>query len=594
MNFSDRQLEQLHLHIDGSGLLNWEEISTKLSEWHFEFKTAEIKDWSAGPQRSIKPNIYSRHTPEREGVEDFSFLITAKLNSGGRTNIDKIPELLKVLSAYPGSVVEIEKEIGFINTKGALSFIDFTDITTNLISLPNFVVEQNLLEIHHQIDITNKTGDTDTNPLDLKLLLELSREAEIEVGGWFLFKRSERWSYRSNSFLKLETLEHYNEFLRQYKSFHKLLRQVAPSAYHRMLVEQVLGIWKANDIGLSTTNYPAQYRRRLTRQELGKWEKEFDNLEEFWVVAPNFLGDRFDEFFKAMQYNLWERNPPTKYFYFLSSFSDLQRLRRLVDQLSKNIGRDIKEINAVVFWNEKTIGHLPPSIECSFIANPQDPKSRAGYTLDGESNGVEMSIYQLQEHVDKLRPLIKNHFPSICVKVSRYTEISTHNFFVMHTALIDYSKKNKKLVHDYDMIIAEEVSKANGDVVNTDGLAGYIALFYNSSSAAMCAEAIQCELNKYFNIKNIEARHIIALEHGSVSRVWRAHGIDYIGNVIEAVDFLAKRAMTNNSGSTVVMSERFRLQWLLDVDIDDVSKKINFLKLQSQDGTPVWELVVVC
>ncbi|MDF5713920.1 MAG: hypothetical protein PUP93_08510 [Rhizonema sp. NSF051] len=593
MNFFDHQLEQLHLHVDGSGRLNWKEITNKLSDWHFEFKTAEIRDWSAGPQRSIKPDIYGRHTPERQGVEDFSFLITAKLNAGGVSYIDKIPELLKLLSAYPGSVVEIEKEVGFINTKGALSFIDFTDLTANLISLPNFVFEQNLLEVHHQIDIPNETGDTETKPLDFKLLLELSREAEMEVGGWFLFKRNDRWSYRSNSFLKLETPEHYNEFLRQYKSFHKLLRHVAPSAYHRMLVEQVLGIWKADDIDSSTTNYPDQYRRSLTRQDLSRWEKEFDNLEEFWVVAPNFLGDRFDEFFEAMRYNLWERNPPTKYFYFLRSFTDLQRLRQLVDQLSRKIGRDVKEINAVVFWNEKTTGDLPPRIECSFIANPQDSKSRAGYTLDGENNGVEMGIYQLQEHVDKLRPLIKHHVQSICVKVSRYTEISTDNFFVMRTALIDYPKKKEKLVHDYDMIIAEEVSKTNGDVVNTAGLAGYIALFYNPSSAAMCAEAIQRELNKDFNIKNIEARHIIALEHGSVSRVWRSHGIDYIGNVIQAVESLAKRAMTTNRGCTVLMSERFRLQWLLDVDINDFSKKINFAKLQNQDGTPVWELIVL-
>jgi hypothetical protein len=590
--FDDHQLEQLHLHIDGSGRLNWKEITTKLSDWHFEFKTAEIRDCSAGPQRSIKPDIYGRHTPERQGVEDFSFLITAKLNTGEKSNIDKIPELLKLLSAYPGSVVEIEKEVGFINTK-ALSFIDFTDLTANPISLPNFVVEQNLLEVHHQIDIPNEIGDTDTSPLDFKLLLELSREAEMEVGGWFLFERSERWSYRSNSFLQLETLDHYNEFLRQYKSFNKLLHKVAPSARHRMLVEQVLGIWKADGIGPSTTNYPAQYGRSLTRQDLGRWEKEFENLEEFWVVAPNFLGDRFDEFFEAMRYNLWERNPPTKYFYFLSSFTDLQRLRQLVDQLSKKIERDVKEINAVVFWNEKIVRDLPPGIERSFIANPQDPKSRAGYTLDGENNGVEMGIYQLQQHVDKLRPLTNHHFQSINVKVSRDTTISTHNLSVMYTALIDYPKKKEKLIRDYDMIIAEEVSKANGDVVNTAALAGYIALFDNTSFASMCAEAIQYELNKYFDDKKIEARHIIALEQSSVTRIWRAHGIDYIGNAIQAVESLAKLAMTNNCGSTVVMSERFRLQWLDDVDID-VSKKINFLKLQSQDGTPVWELIVIC
>lgn len=85
------------------------------------------------------------------------------------------------------------------------------------------------------------------------------------------------------------------------------------------------------------------------------------------MIAPNFLGDRFDEFFKAMRYNLWERNPPTKYFYFLSSFTDLQRLRQLVDQLSIDIGQDVKEINAVVLWNEKILGELPLGIEIMFL-----------------------------------------------------------------------------------------------------------------------------------------------------------------------------------------------------------------------------------
>ena len=68
----------------------------------------------------------------------------------------------------------------------------------------------------------------------------------------------------------------------------------------------------------------------------------------------------------------------------------------------------------------------------------------------------------------------------------------------MRTALINLPSKKDVLINDYDMIIAEEVSKANGHVVNTVELLGYIALFQNPSDAVVCAQTVQQELNETF------------------------------------------------------------------------------------------------
>ena len=162
----------------------------------------------------------------------------------------------------------------------------------------------------------------------------------------------------------------------------------------------------------------------------------------------------------------------------------------------------------------------------------------------------------------------------------------------MRTALINLPSKKDVLINDYDMIIAEEVIKANGHVVNTVELLGYIALFQNPSDAVVCAQTVQQELNETFPNTNNQIHHIVALENGPVKRIWRAHGIDYFGTAIEAVESLAKYAMTKNCSSIVFMSERFRSQWLLETDPNHVNKATNFVENQLHDGTPIWELLI--
>ena len=607
--FKDSEIGRWHLHIDSSDNFDFNLVE-ELSDRDFSVTKTRIQKWISGPQRSTKSDVYEVHTPENQNTEDFSQLITVERRKrNGEITDGDISDLLKLLSNYTGTVIEVEKKVGSINEKGEWSgrFIEDDSMTDPVGLFRTNSVGQDLLEIHHQIDIPRKNDDSDIDPLNLEDLRRLSVDTGLDIGGWFLFERKKRWSYRSNSFLPLQTEDH--EFLRQYRLFNQSLCQYLEQqnlkASHRMIVEKIIGIWKVNPPAHDNDNKEIVLPRpknpnsaHLERRKLAEWEQNITQLNNFWVVAPNFLGDRFPEFKKAMLHNLVVRRPPAKYFYFLSSQTDLHRLRKLVLELSTEYGEELgNNFDAIIFW-DKTPAWL--SIDRNyFIANPLDPK-REGYTLNTAKGSViraqKLLSEELEKFVQSLLPLIERGSRCQDIYIKKVTgspKIKEEGLSVMRTRLIEDPDKCgldewEKIVFDYDRVVAEVVSQNGGNVVKASVSLGYIATFQNAKSAIECAQELQRELQESFS-------HVIALEHGTVSRVWRAHGIDYIGKSIQSVEYLkdvGKNYSTTKQRSLVLMSERFRLQWIDIVPPRVVEERTRkFTNLNSEELLSAWELL---
>lgn len=249
--FKDPEIGSYHLHIDGSEHINYDLVNTKLMSRDFkEVKEEKIRNSIPGPQRARKPEVYEVHTPEEHNNENFKRLITAEKKDGSISDED-IFELSDLLSNYPGTVIEVEQIVGLMSKEGEWIY---DNLTNNFIEIPQSnTIGADCFEVHHQIDIPRKNKFSDIDPLSLEDLLQLSVKTGLNVGGWFLFDKDERWSYRSNSFLPLKTQEH--EFLRQYHLFNKSIREyLEPRSLevsHRMLVERIIRIWKISPIRTS-------------------------------------------------------------------------------------------------------------------------------------------------------------------------------------------------------------------------------------------------------------------------------------------------------------------------------------------------------
>ncbi len=252
-SFEDPEIGSYHLHIDGSEDINYDLVKKKLMSRDFkEVTEAKIRNSIPGPQRTRKPDVYEVHTPEKQNIENFERLITAE-RKDGRISDEDISELRNLLFNHPGTVIEVEQKVGCMSKEGEWIY---DDSTNNFIELSQSnTIGANCFEVHHQIDITRRNKDSGVEPLELRELLQLSVEAGLNVGGWFVLERNERWSYRSNSFLPLQTGEH--EFLRQYYLFNKSIReyldQQSLEVSYRMIVEKIIGIWK---IGATSESNP--------------------------------------------------------------------------------------------------------------------------------------------------------------------------------------------------------------------------------------------------------------------------------------------------------------------------------------------------
>jgi transcriptional regulator with XRE-family HTH domain len=136
----------------------------------------------------------------------------------------------------------------------------------------------------------------------------------------------------------------------------------------------------------------------LDLKGVAAWEKNFPNLEAFWVVAANAVDDRIPEIFDAIVYNL---NRGVRYTYFLparevdtgGSFWQLQRDLAKLPQLK---GSKVKNQVQAVPLEENC-----PQLYTNYaIANPHKREQRAGFEYVEVSSktalGIRMANWRLE------------------------------------------------------------------------------------------------------------------------------------------------------------------------------------------------------
>jgi nucleoside phosphorylase/class 3 adenylate cyclase len=549
----------LHLHIDGgTELAVIETWAQRFKERDTPTKLTRVVRSIAGPQRRQLRDTYDTHTPgvERESLEYFT---TSLLDPSKYDIATLVEETLVELKNTRGIVIELERVIAVIpdeppgthgprlqGLNGAIRF-DTRDTAR--------------IEVHFLVDVDRIAGARE--PLSLESILEISTRSGIDVGGWFLIERSDVWGYRSNSFAsRLPDWEALNTSrLHLHHEIAQQLRRSPSDVTVKVIVEESVGVWKTPATRLGAFK---------TVPELARWEADTHTASvepsqrAFWVVTPNFLGDKRDDIQRAMVQNL---ATDVKYTYFLESFADLQRWRKFRSDLKReepSIHRSIdRNMTAVLLHS---LEHGRPDLEECFLRNPHS-SARQGYHLargrNGEvGSGLPMSPERTTEIVNLLEPLereaqSRRRLTWLPVPQDSYRFMA----YVLITDLTgkELDHEDEQSLRNYDLIVADGVSKHGGEVVKSL-FDGYVVVFDDEQEdrCGRLQQVMKC-------IRHIKARasaagfhqHRIVVDHADVRRVIRAHGYDCISAAITRGRSVLDKAF----GDYVIATTQVKSSW---------------------------------
>ena len=586
-----RGLNRVHLHIDGSGL---DEAFLRLvpqlacgpSPSHIE--VTRIAAAVAGPQRSDYPETYQSHTPGI-GVEQFEVFSTLEVGDRGDA-ITALQRIVPALAQHRGAVVEAEHVVGVIDEGGAwsaafgdpLASIDVPELQARRAHTLPF-------EIHFGINIPRQ--DRSPPPFHLEQLLAVCDQQNIRVGGWFRFDKEDRWAYRSNQFAKelnVAALKAQHQALREH------LLALVPHVTLWVMVERILGVWKM--LGRPAT----ALRRTLDLRGLARWEHDFPQLQRFWVVAPNFAGDQDQDVREAMIHNLGIRD--VEYTYFLRSFADVQRLRQLARSLSEEVG-DLayQRIHAVLLAHGGRLVHSPHDFteENCFIALPAADGPPEGFSLtrspEGRINGGRaMTARETAQIIERLRRFIGPADEPQGLRIPlRVGQQQTPRRMLMCTDFVGSVESERRLggqsweriLELYDFLVAEEASKADGEVVKNLG-DGYLVLFADPIRALHCAQQVQARIERWRRQDCVVPLHRIALDEGPVMLVQRAQGPDVAGAAVARCLGLVQR-----TGAKVVLTTSFMhaARGRIGVRLDTLIESAERIEVH-QEPLEVWSL----
>lgn len=575
--FSFSDLGTIHVHIDGGAFAAdlVKTIVETLNQEGYPSKYTPIIRAVRGPQRDDYWETYDNHTPGTDSRrEELDYFSTTRFDMDSSSK-KKLGEMLDRLSAKQGIVIEAEQVIGKGGSDIRWADTMFLDFNSSSVGFKR--AKTLPIEIHYSFDIPKESTWRKTEPIKLEELLDICKELDIRVGGWFLFDEGDCdvWAYRSNMFSERADkgrVQKQRDDLANYLS--RLGEERGFRCSVSALVERSLGVWKTplTKVG-----------QHITVQELAKWEEDHPSLSKFWVIAPNFLGDIDEDFRRAMIRNF---NRDVEYTYFLHSFADVQRLRHFAQSLAETEGITyISDLIKVVLLDIDVHEGIAANKILNgefFIANPplygthqnMWPNTQ-GYKLsrsrDRErtiTGGRKMVAGEIEDIVRKLQPLLDNEVQGMRVPISDDAD-STFGRAVIYTDLSGSTQLQEKwgddawaqVLLEYDFIVANEVSKLGGEVVKNLG-DGYILIFDRADVALRCAQRLQRALHEH-NSKIQIGQPLsfiplqkIALDFGPVSRVMRAHGFDFAGKALSRCARLIEKAI----GGQVLMLNTFREQ----------------------------------
>lgn len=415
------RIGSIHLHVDGVRARDFvQELVARHNGAGLDAELAWVVDSQPGPQRGELEPVYNLHNPGKGGRDELDYFSTTQLHPGPdlpnpaqrRSIALDVHGILCELDALGDGaddvVIELERVVGKVDEHGKVEVSPklvmrgtsasleampaqrlFAPFNTRKVKPPG----SGAYELHFSLDLARE-GDGQRPPVALADLRDLVLRAGVELGGWFLFQDKLRWAYRSNGFVSSVS-----DFALQSR-WRRLRTQLDESpnpklqqARLRLLAEESLAVWRtplmlAAD-GLRTVN------------ALADWEQNIPDLEEFWVLLPNFLGDQNEDVRMAMLSNL---NRGVRYVYFLRSNADARRWLDFRAEMQKEHGAAEKLMTAYVvafraagLWDQLA----------AFVANPNRPGAE-GFDLriDSATNRV---LYGDLLNAERLKEIVKAH-----------------------------------------------------------------------------------------------------------------------------------------------------------------------------------------
>ena len=572
----------IHAHIDGGRNVDdivalLQDLGQSSDEYaRFPGKFNRISRFAGGPQRDDKAfaETYRYHTPGSAQKEDFDSFSTIWLGSGGDIDGDAVPALqriLEVIRDQPNAVVELERVIGILDTNGNWREADPPRIADpRTLEGPEFRDRPRLttstIEIHHSVDIPKRAGESAEEPgLSVDQL-----PTWPHLGGWFLFDKGDRWSYRSSEFVGQNGEYHYAASAGQRRLSDHLEQFGEPYELHT-LVEQVLGIWRGG-------SRPRDDRFSLPA--LGAWELECPADGHVWVIAANFYGDRSPDVKRAMLENLQEN---VTYTYFLRTHADLLRLGLLAEDLERALVADgstvdkahrtvTEQIRCVLLAPDLAVddARLTRLLAHDYFLCPLDP-DRGGFRLGSSGlSGERVDEDDLAYMYEALSPLLEAKIHGLFFSSRESWQPQLSNQTVVCTDLEDSAVDQGeqpwlKMLAAYDRVVAREISTFGKKCFVVRPVRnGYLLIFEQASEAAEWSRRLQFgvrrhneKLGKGYAHSLAIPEQNIALGYGTVSRVLRAHGHDYIGATIDDCIETVERLQ----GGVIAMSRSFAAQF---------------------------------
>ena len=234
-----RRPGSIHLHVDGG--THYEPVRQTLAT--YGGKLQKVLQVIGGPQRAKLPDVYRGHTPGSLGQENFEFFSTTPIASQSQA-AEIINTIYPQLYTYPGIIIELER-IVLAGSNERWEEVPIDSMMPLSIEVPYQQVYTLEIEIHHGLNIPKR--EERVPPLALSSLLSISQDAGLHVGGWFLFEKENKWAFRSNEFT---TSDRYRQLAcSQHQALHKALQKLGVEYELWTIAEQVLGLWRIEDLG---------------------------------------------------------------------------------------------------------------------------------------------------------------------------------------------------------------------------------------------------------------------------------------------------------------------------------------------------------
>lgn len=552
-------LGSIHVHVDGGEDEQLARQSVQIIDpsWS-RSEIATIVQFAHGPQRASRKDLYLEHTPVKGEEESLHFFSTTVLYEGGvdPNNCelaeieDKVRLILGEICAHLRGdqrdegkiVVEAERVVGVVEADGKSHWTLSPSLPAAFASNFTFVKKyasavNTLYEVHFSVDIPQE--DRAEPPLQLLTLVRICAQLGIQVGGWFIFAKTDKWAYRSNMFLDhLDQDKIIEDWGKLNSELVRLGFNYSDGVIVKVIVEESLGVWK--------TPFEKLKSGLLTVSELAQWEKGLCPNSEFWVVTGNFLGDQFNGVKQAMLRNF---EVDVKYVYFLQSFADLSRWLRFRQDLETRHKGCARKMDALVIEFEDP-GIWSQELDC-FIAWQENEAE--GYKLrrNPYSNNIILGSSLTAQKIQEIRSLLDHPMKERrVISFRRLTDEVYIDGAVIwlefgYVDLVQKERPNEiefeQFLDEYDGEISIYVSRCGGNVMrgSEEGFVIVLPRSERSEENEVAARAFRlakvmiCRLEDKFRKLGLDAPpYRLVLSYGTMRLSTRSFGRAITGELL--------------------------------------------------------------